>query len=601
MRTLRTGRTPALRSTRLPPWPWLAAGAALFTGYLTLALASPTSVGFWGDDAVYVSTAQSLARGTGYRHAEIASQPLQTKYPILYPALLALVFLIEPDYPRNVPLMLAWNALAAAVMAPLAALYWRRVFGASVRLAVALGALVAIAPTVLAFIRYPMSELVYAALALGALFCFDARYARAPSRPGAIAWLVAAALLAGLAALTRTLGLSLAAALTVAPLLRRRWFDAALVAALLALCLAPWWLWQAGAAEENAALQTAFLEAYELDYGLWLPERAGQLLDVAVRNLVGTAFALGFFQLALPRGLFEWAFAGPWVATAALHLVCDLALLLVVLGFAASLRAGPRALHLYAIAYAAIVLTWPFPPYRFLVPWTPFLLYFLAEGLRTGLRAIAARSPGEVATRVWRAGAAASWLLLAALFLAEGARIAASTPRDFYAREARLDLTEAQALAEWIRAHTEESDVIASWRPAQLYLASGRRGFNTWAEADPYAARFSPDRRLGTFYAIPSPVDDPAAYGEMREKLPRVYAAAGVTVYVEHALDPRRRELARLVREHPGWFELRYTSRNRTLRVYRLKLPAAPAPGPQRPESAREADGHKADRSCPSP
>ncbi len=101
----------------------LVAAPALAAAYWTIAVTSPHAVGIWQDDGIYVCTARSLAAGSGYRHIELASEPLQTKYPVLYPAVLALAFGLEPDDPRNLPLLLLPTALAAAGLVALSALY----------------------------------------------------------------------------------------------------------------------------------------------------------------------------------------------------------------------------------------------------------------------------------------------------------------------------------------------------------------------------------------------------------------------------------------------------------------------------------------------
>jgi len=85
-------------------WRWWApAGLALGAAYLALALSGPSAFGLWQDDAVYVVTAMSLADGQGYRHLEMPHQPLQTKYPPLFPAMLAGVMALWRDWPANRP------------------------------------------------------------------------------------------------------------------------------------------------------------------------------------------------------------------------------------------------------------------------------------------------------------------------------------------------------------------------------------------------------------------------------------------------------------------------------------------------------------------
>ncbi len=52
--------------------------------------------GVYHDDGIYVSTAQALAEGQGYRLINLPGSPAQSKFPILYPALLAVVWRLWP-------------------------------------------------------------------------------------------------------------------------------------------------------------------------------------------------------------------------------------------------------------------------------------------------------------------------------------------------------------------------------------------------------------------------------------------------------------------------------------------------------------------------
>ena len=88
-----------------------------------MAAKTPFPVGFWSDDATYVATARSLAHGDGYRLSQIPGEPLQTRYPPLYPSLLSLAFYFGPDYPANRAWLLAPGAVAAAALWFLAVKY----------------------------------------------------------------------------------------------------------------------------------------------------------------------------------------------------------------------------------------------------------------------------------------------------------------------------------------------------------------------------------------------------------------------------------------------------------------------------------------------
>ena len=79
--------------------------------------------GVYHDDAIYVITAKALAQGHGYRLIDLPNAPLQTKYPILYPALLSIIWKIWPSFPENLLAMQGLSLLAGAATLALAYLY----------------------------------------------------------------------------------------------------------------------------------------------------------------------------------------------------------------------------------------------------------------------------------------------------------------------------------------------------------------------------------------------------------------------------------------------------------------------------------------------
>jgi hypothetical protein len=529
---------------------------ALATAYVGVAATSPVSVGLWRDDGIYVVTGAALAEGRGYRHEELASRPFQTKYPILYPALLSAVVRATADFPANHAWLLFPTALAAAALVMLSMRYCRVVFELPARAAWPLGALVAASPALVAFVRYPMSELVYGALAVGALLCLDERREAAAESRRARRWLVLGGVLVGLALLTRTIGVTLAFAAVALPLARRRFSEAAIVGVAIAACGLPWWLWQAWAAHANGPLQGALLESVELSYAAWLPQASSELLRVATHNGLRAALGLVHFQLAAPIGFVMSGLRGD--TTVWLHLFVWIAVAALAIGFARSLRGGVRTLHLYALAYGGAVLVWPFEPYRFLVPWTPFLLVFLLWGF--WMPGYARRIPLAV-------GVVVAWL-----FLLDDARILASTDERFYLRERTdpLDLSEFTAVEAWIRENTDDSDVIAGAWPARVFLTTGRRGVVTWPDRDPYARYYGRDRSLASFTALPARSETEAMAADIRANWRSAWREAGVTHYIEARDERDARAFAAAVRDESAAFAPVYVTPGESFRIYRV-------------------------------
>jgi hypothetical protein len=537
----------------------------LTAAYLAVGWSAPQSVGYWRDDATYVSNASALAEGRGYRRVEMPDEPFETQYPIAYPAALSLAFRLVPSFPENLPLLLFFGALGAACTVVLAGFYWRTIWKTPVHEVWMVGVLAAASPVFVAFVRYTMSDLFYAGIAIAALVCADG-LARGSLRRER-GFVALAALLAAAAVLSRGIGVSLAAAVVLAPLLRRR-FDLAAIALGVALaCLAPWWAWQSGAAAENASLEMHRLLAVDLSYAPWLPHRVEDVARVVLQNIARLLLGLGYFQLGIPGDFVGRAISEGGARLVFVHVLFALAMAAVVTGFVASARRRLGALHLYALAYFAITLAYASSPHRFLVPWAPFVLFFLLWGIRSATAFVG----GERAGRVAATGVAG---LLAFAFILDDAKLLGSTESHYVMRErpAGVDFGELRSLEHWVRDFTEERDRIASPWPGGVYLATGRRGYGAWPDERPYELGYGPDRSFADFYSIPAPSESEFRARDIRENLLAVYRASNVDYYVAYSGLADTPHIERLIREHTEAFTLRFTSPKGTIRVYRVHL-----------------------------
>src|SRR5688572_29248876 len=62
-------------------------------------------VGLMVDDAWYVVLAKALSEGAGFRLISSAAAPIQPLYPPGFPAVLSIIFSIDPEFPRNLWLL----------------------------------------------------------------------------------------------------------------------------------------------------------------------------------------------------------------------------------------------------------------------------------------------------------------------------------------------------------------------------------------------------------------------------------------------------------------------------------------------------------------
>src|SRR5262245_26742017 len=112
-----------------------------------VALLQTPAAGTFHDDGVYLVTAKALAEGQGYRIITLPGELLHTRYPILFPWLVALVWNLYASFPANLPWLRLVPLLATLVWLSLSRPLLRR-FGASRTQASASVMLTAISPWV---------------------------------------------------------------------------------------------------------------------------------------------------------------------------------------------------------------------------------------------------------------------------------------------------------------------------------------------------------------------------------------------------------------------------------------------------------------------
>jgi hypothetical protein len=342
---------------------WLAVGLFLAVATLGVRALAPAGAGVYYDDGVYLALGQSLADGKGYTYANLPGQVPGVKYPPMYPALLAAGTKVLPAYPANVRYLKALNTLLMGLAACLTFLAFTRPGdGTGRQIALAAGALLVFSSAQsMTLATVLLSEPLFLVLAMGTLLI--------PMRDRHS--LILVGLGAAAAFLTRSVGISLIAAVIAAEVLARgQWTsERTKRTGLLAIAaLGPaflWWSWSGLRMGDVPAVFAgnygSYLSWYAADGG-----GVGAILETVFRHWPPLVTALE--QLWMPN-------ASEMTANFVLIVVGGLCVTGLV-------RIGRRrpALALFPVMYLAVVLLWPYEPDRFYYAIIPLLTMFAIEG-----------------------------------------------------------------------------------------------------------------------------------------------------------------------------------------------------------------------------
>jgi len=200
--------------------PWLGLFCILFAYTLSVIWLHPTNFfGLTEDDSIYFSSAKALAQGQGYILPSVPGTPPATKYPILYPWILSLVWRLNPSFPANLSGAVAVSVIFGLGYLTLAFVFLRnlKILGNAETLF--LTAFCALHPLVIFYGASVLSDIPFAMLALSAMVLAD-RVIQPDARTASAAF---CGLLAGLSIMMRFFGLSVVAGILVTAIVRRTW------------------------------------------------------------------------------------------------------------------------------------------------------------------------------------------------------------------------------------------------------------------------------------------------------------------------------------------------------------------------------------------
>jgi len=436
-----------------------------------LALAYTPAPHSGGDNAGYISLAHSLLDRGAYLELWDPGEAPHTKYPPVFPIVLAMAILLGAKSWAALKLVPAFSTVLAVAFTFL----WARE-----RRGMALGVVVALllglSDTAVYYSRWVLSDPTFLALTMAALWALQiSRGSRedsrtAESRGEGDRWLWVGMALVILAYFTRSAGLPLAAATLLWLGLQRRWKALAGFALAFGVPAALWWL--RGRVLGGSAYVSEFwmVNPYQPELGTVGPW--GLVVRVK-ENLVA------YVTFFLPSGVVGQGRSFLLPLGVGLGLV-------TLLGWVRALRERASAAEFFFPLYFGLILLWP-PAWsgdRFALPLLPLMFFYagtavlwltdsLPVRVRQGAAALLVLALAFPAARQWQRTSA-------------GAELCRELTRLGFPREC---LSEARreyfAVAEWSGENLPDGAVVTTRKPRIFFLMSGVKAVSIPLVTDP--------------------------------------------------------------------------------------------------------------------
>ena len=437
----------------------LAIFLGLLVGVASFWSSNKKILGLFHDDGIYAVVAKSLTEETGYRIISLPTAPDQTKYPFLYSHILSWLWSLNPKFPDNIGLLKAANAVFLGAIFVLSyVFYCSRAKGQEAE-GLLFATLVCINPAVFSFTDFTVSDIAFLFLTLSAFVIFDASE-QSTSRTNIT--LLAATVALG--CLTRSAGLPLAVAVAFHFAWAKNYRAVTFYLCVVVLLVSPWWFWVVVHSNQTVSSLLQYYVSYSSEppaFAIMWSDPFGAI-EIVRGNLHYIVNALDLiFQTRVVPGL-----------------LLPLGLLLL-LGVWRSFNDQSVFFLSYIVLYLGLVVAWPFPPERYLVPLIPVMYFFLFRGvqgaevhLNSIMSSAARKKVGSHSVRVIFA------LVVVLHFGWMGNYLFSKDPattRVWFGKRLPASWDGFSETFEWIRNNTHESAVLATVFDPMYYLYTGRR------------------------------------------------------------------------------------------------------------------------------
>jgi hypothetical protein len=504
--------------------------------------ASAPAAGYFHDDGIYLINAKALVSGQGYRTISLPGAPAQTKYPILYPALLALLWKLFPSFPQNV----IWFKLLSLLGVVLWCVALYKVVlqdsaGNGKRLALWIVLLTAASQWTLWISAATLPDSLFCASTVASIYFLT----RALSKPNTF-WsrdLIAGTCLTSAAFLLRTAGGPLILASAFVLMVRGRFRSLAFFLIVSAVTVGPWIAWQHTQTAPSDPIEAYYTKASYVSGHVFAGFAPNQIALVLVVNAI-----------LLLVGCLPFGSQGDNPAMLALAVLTGL---IAAAAWLRSIRTGLSILSVWIVVYAAMVVCWLSFPARYeivLLPFIPLLVWYAVRATPHRLTPWT-RTAGKVAlTGVLCLEGGFAIRALATTMSSGTPSLAEATPDNW------ADITR---LCDWLRTQSAPQAVTTGHVDPVLYLYSGRQAVR------PYATDFSK-----LFYRTRPGVSPIGTAADFRENLVRHHVTYIVVTPAKWFLESDFfvQRLARLVQQYPKAFSLAYHLPDARYFILRVKL-----------------------------